>query len=79
MNRKEVKDDSFIINADPSLWGHYRKKYWWKPEITSTNPKLKLQQLYLHYYNGEYEILLRPWIVNPEMRKRAIPKSMIFY
>lgn len=79
MNRKQVKEASFLPNAAPLQWDQYRTRYSWKPEISSTNPKLRLQQLYLHYYNGEYEIMLRPWILNPEIRHRAIPKSMIFY
>lgn len=68
-----------LPNASPLQWDNYRIKYSWKPEITSTHPKFRLQQSYFHYYNGEYEIMLRPWILNPETRERAIPKSMVFY
>lgn len=80
---KEYFDEAakkyLLPNTNPLKWDNYRIKYSWKPEITSANPKFRLQQSYFHYYNGEYEIMLRPWILNPEMKNRAIPKTMVFY
>ena len=31
------------------------------------------------YYNGEKDTMLRPWILSPENRERAVPKEIQFF
>lgn len=77
ITREEMKKKRFL-DKSPKEWEDYRIKYLWKPLITSENKELKNFEMNLIYYNGETEILLRPWIDDASVRERAVPKELNF-
>lgn len=78
MNRQEVRKRDFTPDALPLTWDHYRTRHSWKPLITSDNKGLRLFDMNLDYYNGETEVILRPWINNIPIKERAVPKELNF-
>ncbi|REC43076.1 DUF2931 family protein [Chryseobacterium sp. 5_R23647] len=78
MNRQEVRARDFNPEASPQEWDNYRIRYAYKPVITGENKALRLFEMNYHYYNAELEIMLRPWINNIPIKKRAIPKEISF-
>lgn len=78
MNREEVKKRDFNPDASPLMWENYRIKHSWKPLITSENKGLRLFEMNLEFYNGETEVMLRPWINNIPVKERAVPKELNF-
>ncbi|MBT2621191.1 DUF2931 family protein [Chryseobacterium sp. ISL-6] len=78
MTRDEVKKRDLNPEALPLTWDHYRTRYSWKPLITSDNKGLRLFDMNLDYYNGETEVMLRPWINNIPVKERAVPKELNF-
>ena len=79
MNRTQVKEQSFIPDASPQLWDDYRTRYHWIPILISENPNFKAFEIRTEYYNGERDVILKPWINIPPMRGRAIPKEISFF
>ena len=73
---KEANKKYLIPNASPELWDNYRKRYQWAPIATSQNKNFELLQIITHYYNGERENMLRPWVKNPPVRQRGIPSQL---
>jgi hypothetical protein len=67
-----------FLDAEPKEWEDYRKKYNWKPQITSENPAFKLFESNISYYNAEEEVILRSWIDKIPSRERAVPKELNF-
>lgn len=77
VTREEMKKNRFL-DISPKEWEDYRNRYSWKPVITSENKALRNFEMNLVYYNGETEILLRPWIDNGAVKERAVPKELNF-
>ncbi len=77
--RQEIKAKMFIPDASPAEWKNYQKKYAWAPHISSENKGLKVFRLQPEYYNGEKEIMLRPWVEKPPVKERAVPKEIAFF
>lgn len=79
MNREQVKERSFIKDANPQQWDNYRQRYLYTPTFTSLNKGLKVFEMGVEFYNGERELFLQPWIENPQPKNRAIPKEIYFF
>ncbi|WP_306622396.1 DUF2931 family protein [Chryseobacterium ginsenosidimutans] len=77
--RAEIKHNMFIANASPLEWDKYRTRYKWVPGFQLENKDFKLFNVLTEYYNGEKEVMLRPWIENPAMKERALPKEIAFF
>ena len=77
--REEIRQKRFIADASPQLWDNYRTRYNWMPMISSENKAFRAYEIRTEYYNGERDVILRPWIQNPPVRERAIPKEMGFF
>lgn len=77
--REEIKKNMFIPDASPKEWKNYQKRYLWTPYITSENKGFRLFKIQSEYYNGEREIMLRPWVMKPPMKERAVPKEITFF
>ena len=69
----------YPINDSSLQWDNYRLRYSWRPVVISDNSRFELMEIMNEYYNGEKENMLRPWVANPETRKRAIPKEMYVF
>lgn len=79
MNREQVRSRDFNPNASPQEWDNYRHRYHWKPVLSPDDKHTRMASYRVWYYNGEQEIMLRPWISQPESRERAIPKEIQFF
>ena len=79
MNRKEVREKYLITDASPQKWDNYRKKYVWRPAITSENKNFKLFWILTEYFNAETENAVRPILLHPAKRERAIPSLITFF
>ncbi|SEM48558.1 Protein of unknown function [Chryseobacterium taichungense] len=77
--REEIKQRMFIPDASPEQWKNYQKRYFWAPFIISENNGFRLFKIQSEYYNGEREIMLRPWGVKPAVKERAVPKEISFF
>ncbi|WP_027379184.1 DUF2931 family protein [Chryseobacterium daeguense] len=77
--REEIKQNMFIPNASPLNWDKYRTRYKWALNIHSENKGLKVFKVLSEYYNGEREVMLRPWVSNPPMKERALPREISFF
>jgi hypothetical protein len=76
---EEEVTEMYIPDASPILWDNYRIKYNWNFKVTSDNKNFRFLGLNNEYFNGEYEDLLRPTLLNTTMKKRAIPKATALY
>ncbi|WP_244307313.1 DUF2931 family protein [Flavobacterium fluviatile] len=79
MNRKQVREKHFNPDISPVKWDNYRTKYVWRPVITSINSNFRLFDVMTEYFNGEFEIAVRPISLHPAKRKRAIPSAITFF
>jgi hypothetical protein len=79
VSREQIRNTRLIGDASPDKWDNYRKKYVWRPAITSTKPNFKLFETITGYFNGESEIAVRPVLLNPAKRERAIPSHITFF
>ena len=79
VSREQIRQKRFIPDASPQLWDNYRTRYHWIPILVSENPNFKAFEIRTEYYNGERDVILKPWINNPPMRGRAIPKEISFF
>ncbi|WP_312901951.1 DUF2931 family protein [Chryseobacterium taichungense] len=77
--REEIKQRMFIPDASPEQWKNYQKRYLWAPFIISENNGFRLFKIQSEYYNGEREIMLRPWGVKAVVKERAVPKEISFF
>lgn len=77
--RQDIKNNMFIPDATSELWDNYRQRYNWFLGISSENKNFKAFQIIAHYYNAEKETMLRPWINQPKIEERAIPKEISFF
>lgn len=76
---EEAKIELHIPNTSPILWDNYRIKYNWVYKVTSDNPNFRFLGLNNEFFNGEYEPLFRPLVLNAAMKKRAIPEMTTIY
>ena len=74
--RKEIIEKENVPNASPEEWENYRNKYEWRPVFSSDNDSFFVLEYGSHYYNGEREYLLQPYILKAEYIKRAIPNEI---
>ena len=74
--RKEIIEKENVPNASPKEWENYRNKYEWRPVFSSDNDSFFILEYGSHYYNGEREYLLQPYILKAEYIKRAIPNEI---
>jgi len=79
VSRQQIRNTRMIPDANPAKWDKYRKKYVWRPIITSTKPNFRLFDVMTEYFNAESEIAVRPISLNPAKRERAIPKAITFF
>ncbi|MFY7814451.1 MAG: DUF2931 family protein [Chryseobacterium taeanense] len=77
--REEIKQRMFMPDASPEEWKNYQKRYSWAPYISSENKAFRLFRTQAEYYNGEREIMLRPWGIKPPLKERAVPKEISFF
>ncbi len=77
VTRDEMKKNRFL-DISSKEWEDYRIRYSWKPIISSEDKKLRRFEMNMMYFNGESEVILRPWIDNIPLKDRAIPKEMNF-
>ena len=77
--RDEIKKKMFIPDASPLMWDKYRTRYKWTPTVSSANKGFRLFNVLTEYYNGEREAMLRPWVENPPMKERALPREITFF
>lgn len=79
MSREEMKKDWYLPNASPVQWDDYRNKYEWRPMFSSESGAFFALEFWGHYYNGERELLLQPYIMKTEYVVRAIPREIDLY
>ena len=72
----EAKVQLNIPNASCKPWDDFRTRYNWNYQVTSDNSDFKLFYFDAAYFNGENESLFRPTVLNPAMKKRAIPEMI---
>ena len=76
MSREKMRNKRYLPNASPEEWENYRNKYEWHPVFSSDNDSFFILEYGSHYYNGEREYLLQPYILKAEYIKRAIPNEI---
>lgn len=76
VSREEVLKDYFDPDASPEQWDSYRNRYNWRPVFSPNNTQIRIFWSNIDYYNAERERLLRPFILNPKNRVRAIPREI---
>ena len=76
MSREKMRNKRYLPNASPEEWENYRNKYEWRPVFSSDNDSFFILEYGSHYYNGEREYLLQPYILKAEYIKRAIPNEI---
>ena len=76
MSREKMRNKLYLPNASPEEWENYRNKYEWRPVFSSDNDSFFILEYGSHYYNGEREYLLQPYILKAEYIKRAIPNEI---
>lgn len=77
--REEIKHEMFMPDVSPQEWKNYQKRYTWAPYINSEHKGFRLFRVQPEYYNGEKEIMLRPWGIKPPLKERAVPKEISFF
>jgi hypothetical protein len=76
---EQLAKEYYLPDESPEKWIKYRTRYNWLPQISSENKNFKLFSINTEYYNGEREIMLRPWVQNPPIENRAVPKEIAFF
>jgi len=76
---EQLAKEYYLPNESPEKWLKYRTRYNWSPKISSENKNFKLFSINTEYYNGERDILLRPFVENPTVKEKAIPREMNFF
>ena len=71
----QVKD-MHIDNPSCKPWDDFRIKHNWNFDVTSDNKNFKFFEVLTEYFNAERETLLRPAILQPVIKKRAIPEVL---
>ena len=79
VKRDEVRRKWNIPNASPKEWDDYRIRYNWRPILSAEDNTTFMITYTAWYYNGEKDTMLRPWILSPENRDRAVPKEIQFF
>jgi len=73
---EEEKIELKIPDANPEKWDNYRSRYHWRPAVITENPKTEFIQIQTSFYNGEIECILRPWVIDPAYKERAVPSEI---
>lgn len=73
---KDEAEKYFLADASPQKWDNYRSRYHWRPIVISENPKTELIQIQTSFYNGEIECMLRPRVIDPVYKERAVPSEI---
>lgn len=76
VSREEVLKDYFTPDASPEQWDNYRNRYNWRPVFSPDNTQIRIFWSNIDYYNAERERLLRPFILNPKISERAVPREI---
>ena len=76
---KELIEIMHLDNPSPEKWDNYRIRYNWNYSVKSENKGFKLLQIANEFFNGEKENRLRPVVLNPEMKDKAIPEMMTLF
>ncbi len=76
---EELEREYHLADESPEKWMKYRTRYSWAPQISSENRNFKLFSINTDYYNGERDILLRPFVENLSAKVKAIPREMDFF
>lgn len=76
VSREEVLKDYFTPDASPEQWDNYRNRYNWRPVFSPDNTQIRIFWSNVDYYNAERERLLRPFILNPKISERAVPREI---
>jgi hypothetical protein len=79
VSRDQIRSTRLIPDASPEKWDNYREKYVWRPAITSENKNFKLFWVLTEYFNAETENAVRPILLHPAKRERAIPSLITFF
>lgn len=73
---EEARKEYYLPNASPLQWDNYRIRYNWNYKVTSDNKGFKLLKYSGEFFNGEADDNFRPIVLDPEMKKRAIPEMI---
>ncbi len=76
---EEAKKELAQPNSSPVLWDNYRLRYNWNYKVTSDNKGFKLLGVSYGFFNGETDRNFSPYLLNPEMKKRAIPEVLTLF
>lgn len=77
--REQIRASMFLPDASPQPWQDYQTKYRWAPRFVLPGTTTRLYRAQIEYFNGEKEMLLRPWIDQPATFGRAIPKEITVF
>lgn len=66
----------FSSSPTPAQWDAYRNRYVWRPVLSSDHADFFALEFLGHYYNGERELLLQPYMMKTEYKARAIPNEI---
>jgi len=75
VTRDEMRARHFNPGASARTWQNYQMRYRWVPRIVLPTDDKKLYKASIAYFNGEKEMLLRPWIAHPAPAERAVPQE----
>ncbi len=66
-------------DASARPWLDYQQRYDWAPVFEPPSSDAELYQVITEYFNGEREIMLRPWVGQGIAQSRAVPREMTLY
>ena len=76
---EEARKEMNIPDASPLQWDNYRMQYEWNYNITSDNKGFRLLMVDTENFNGETMSVFRPTVLNPTIKKRAIPELITLF
>lgn len=76
---EKARKKYYLPDASPLQWDNYRLRYNWNYKITSGNKGFKLLKYTGKFFNGETDDNFNPIVLNPEMKKRAVPEIITLY
>ncbi len=77
--REEIRASRFDPDASSQRWQAYQTRYRWTPRFVLPPGAPRLYRAQIEYFNGEKEMLLRPWVDQPATFPRAIPKEITVF
>ena len=75
----EQRKKYLLPDASPLQWDNYRIRYNWNYEVTSDNKGFRLLEFDSEFFNGEIDRNYEAILLNPKMKKRAIPEVFTVY